>query len=84
ILKNSEDPVPTISVAGTPKIKIYDTDFGWGRPKKFETISIDNNGSISVNACAESPEDIEIGFSLPAKQMDAFIRISRNELQKMC
>ncbi|PWA58411.1 Chloramphenicol acetyltransferase-like domain-containing protein [Artemisia annua] len=78
------DPMPTLSVAGTPKIKIYDTDFGWERPKKYETISIDHNGSISVNACAESPEDIEIGLSFPAKQMDAFISISRNELQKMC
>ncbi|XP_071701236.1 malonyl-coenzyme A:anthocyanin 3-O-glucoside-6''-O-malonyltransferase-like [Rutidosis leptorrhynchoides] len=64
-----------IGVAGTPKVKIYDIDFGWGKPKKYETVSIDCNGSISVNACKESPEDLEIGLSLSAKQMDAFTAI---------
>lgn len=82
-IERGYDPVPTIGVAGTPKIKIYETDFGWGKPKKYETISIDHNGSLSVNACKESPEDIEIGLSLPAKQMDAFLTISRNEMESM-
>ncbi|KAF5755922.1 putative transferase [Helianthus annuus] len=72
--------MPTIGVSGTPKIKIYNVDFGWGKPKKHETPSIDYNGSISVNTCKDSPADIEIGISLPAKQLDAFIFISRDEL----
>ncbi|KAI7744221.1 hypothetical protein M8C21_021863 [Ambrosia artemisiifolia] len=71
-----------IGVAGTPKVKIYDVDFGWGKPTKYETVSIDCNGSISVNASRDSPEDIEIGLSLPAKQMDAFIDIFNNGLEK--
>ncbi|TXG55259.1 hypothetical protein EZV62_020515 [Acer yangbiense] len=25
-----------VSVAGTPKFRVYDTDFGWGKPKKYE------------------------------------------------
>ncbi|GJS95310.1 malonyl-coenzyme A:anthocyanin 3-O-glucoside-6''-O-malonyltransferase-like protein [Tanacetum coccineum] len=70
-----------IGVAGTPKVKIYDIDFGWGKPKKYETISIDCNGSITVNACKESPNDLEIGLSLPDKQMNAFIAIFDRELQ---
>ncbi|KAI3781476.1 hypothetical protein L2E82_11491 [Cichorium intybus] len=64
-----------IGVAGTPQVKIYDVDFGWGKPRKYETVSIDRNGSISVNASKELPEDLEIGLSLPAKQMDAFVAI---------
>ncbi|KAL4576871.1 hypothetical protein LXL04_012971 [Taraxacum kok-saghyz] len=76
-------PVPTIGVSGTPKTKIYDVDFGWGKPKKHETISIDYNGSISVNACKDSSVDMEIGLSLPAKQMDAFISISREVLESL-
>nr|XP_043633028.1 malonyl-coenzyme A:anthocyanin 3-O-glucoside-6''-O-malonyltransferase-like [Erigeron canadensis] len=75
------EPVPTIGVAGTPKVKIYDTDFGWGKPSKYETISIDYNGSLSVNGCRDSPEDIEIGLSLDAKQMDAFLIIYERELK---
>lgn len=72
-----------IGVAGTPKLKIYDIDFGWGKPKKYETISIDSNGSISINACKESPEDLEISLSLPAKQMDAFLTIFNNGLEDL-
>ncbi|KAJ9550501.1 hypothetical protein OSB04_014546 [Centaurea solstitialis] len=64
-----------IGVAGTPKLRNYDIDFGWGKPKKYETVSIDSNGSMSINACRESSEDLEIGLSLPAKQMDAFVTI---------
>ncbi|KAJ0434510.1 putative transferase [Helianthus annuus] len=70
-----------IGVAGTPKVKIYDVDFGWGKPTKYETISIDCNGSISVNASSDSSEDLEIGLSLPAKQMDAFIDIFNKGLE---
>lgn len=72
-----------IGVAGTPKLKIYDIDFGWGKPKKYETISIDSNGSISINACKESPEDLEISLSLSAKQMDAFLTIFNNGLEDL-
>nr|GEU33515.1 malonyl-coenzyme A:anthocyanin 3-O-glucoside-6''-O-malonyltransferase-like [Tanacetum cinerariifolium] len=70
-----------IGVAGTPKVKIYDIDFGWEKPKKYETISIDCNGSITVNACKEAPDDLEIGSSLPDKQKNAFIAIFDRELQ---
>ncbi|XP_076897456.1 malonyl-coenzyme A:anthocyanin 3-O-glucoside-6''-O-malonyltransferase-like [Bidens hawaiensis] len=75
--------VPTIGVAGTPKLNVYDIDFGWGRPEKYETISIDFNRSISVNASNESSEDLEVGLCLSAKQMEAFTTIYRNELESM-
>ncbi|KAJ0814021.1 putative anthocyanin 6''-O-malonyltransferase [Helianthus annuus] len=75
--------VPTMGVAGTPKINVYDVDFGWGKPEKYETISLDYNDSISVNASKESSEDLEIGLCLPAEQMDAFISISGNEIESI-
>lgn len=80
-LERVYDPVPTIGVSGSPKVKIYEVDFGWGKPKKHETPSLDYNGSISVNACKDSPGDIEIGICLPAKQMNEFISISKDELE---
>ncbi|MFS8023820.1 putative transferase [Helianthus anomalus] len=72
-----------MGVAGTPKINVYDVDFGWGKPEKYETVSLDYNDSISVNASKESSEDLEIGLCLPAKQMDAFISISGNEIESI-
>ncbi|KAK1432659.1 hypothetical protein QVD17_09557 [Tagetes erecta] len=80
-LERVYEPVPTVGVSGSPKVKIYEVDFGWGKPKKHETPSIDYNGSISVNACKDSPGGIEIGISLPAKQMNEFISISKDELE---
>ncbi|XP_071701123.1 malonyl-coenzyme A:anthocyanin 3-O-glucoside-6''-O-malonyltransferase-like [Rutidosis leptorrhynchoides] len=76
-------PVPTIGVAGTPKLNVYEVDFGWGKPEKYETISLDYSYSISVNAGKDSPDDLEIGLCLPAKQMDAFLAISRHELENI-
>ncbi|KAJ9550494.1 hypothetical protein OSB04_014539 [Centaurea solstitialis] len=75
--------IPTVGVAGTPRINVYDLDFGWGKPKKYETISIDYGRSISVNVSSESPEDLELGLSLPAKQMDLFRTIYGQELEKI-
>ncbi|KAL8228480.1 hypothetical protein R6Q57_016064 [Mikania cordata] len=71
---------PMIGVSGTPKLKFYDMDFGWGKPKKIETISIDYNGSISMNACKENNEDLEIGVCLPTTQMEFFVRLFNDGL----
>ncbi|KAI3808348.1 hypothetical protein L1987_24297 [Smallanthus sonchifolius] len=68
-------PTKTIGVAGTPKFKFYNLDFGWGKPKKLETVLIDYNGSISTNACKEKSEDLEIGVCLPTTEMESFVRI---------
>ncbi|GKE17361.1 malonyl-coenzyme A:anthocyanin 3-O-glucoside-6''-O-malonyltransferase-like protein, partial [Tanacetum coccineum] len=74
-------PTTVIGVAGTPKLKFYDIDFGWGKPKKVETVSIDYNGSISMNACKESNDDLEIGVCLPVDEMKTFVRTFENGLQ---
>ncbi|KAI7741146.1 hypothetical protein M8C21_033813, partial [Ambrosia artemisiifolia] len=78
------DGIPTtmIGVAGTPKLKFYDMDFGWGKPKKIETVSIDYTGSISMNASREKNEDIEIGVCLPSSEMQSFVRIFEDGLEK--
>ncbi|KAL8500209.1 hypothetical protein ACS0TY_019987 [Phlomoides rotata] len=60
-------------VSGSPKFDLYDTDFGWGNPKKFEAISIDGESySISLCKSREFEGGLEIGVSFPKKKMDAF------------
>ncbi|KAK9072249.1 hypothetical protein SSX86_008682 [Deinandra increscens subsp. villosa] len=75
-------PKTMIGVAGTPKLKFYEMDFGWGKPKKIETISIEYNGSISMNASKEKSEDLEIGVCLPSPVMERFVGIFDNGLEK--
>ncbi|KAI7757333.1 hypothetical protein M8C21_017117 [Ambrosia artemisiifolia] len=85
ILKEIESPngIPTtiIGVSATPKIKFYDIDFGWGKPKKFEIVSIDYNGSVSILASRENNEDVEIGVCLPTIEMESFVRIFEHGLE---
>ncbi|KAK1439740.1 hypothetical protein QVD17_05560 [Tagetes erecta] len=61
------------SVTGTLKVRYYDLDFGFGKPKKHETVSMDYIESISISACRESNEDLEIGVCLSATEMDVFV-----------
>ncbi|KAK9062895.1 hypothetical protein SSX86_020085 [Deinandra increscens subsp. villosa] len=68
-------PTTRIGVGGTPKLKFYEMDFGWGKPRKIEKISMDYTGAISINACKEKSEDLEIGVCLPSTAMDVFVRI---------
>ncbi|KAI5341706.1 PREDICTED: phenolic glucoside malonyltransferase [Prunus dulcis] len=35
-----------VMVFGSPKVDLYETDFGWGRPKKIEDIGID--GAVGI------------------------------------
>eukprot|EP00268_Persea_americana_P016210 TRINITY_DN17675_c1_g1_i1.p1 TRINITY_DN17675_c1_g1~~TRINITY_DN17675_c1_g1_i1.p1 ORF type:complete len:463 (+),score=63.44 TRINITY_DN17675_c1_g1_i1:1903-3291(+) len=62
-----------ITVAGSPKLGVYDIDFGFGRPHKVEVISIEETGAISL---AESRDDagrgIEVGLALPKHEMEQF------------
>ncbi|KAK1441552.1 hypothetical protein QVD17_07545 [Tagetes erecta] len=74
-------PKTLIGVAGTPKLKFYNMDFGWGKPKKMETISIDYNGSISLNACKEKSEDFEIGVCLTNTKMVTFVNVFKDGLE---
>ncbi|KAI3472303.1 hypothetical protein Pfo_030852 [Paulownia fortunei] len=59
-------------VAGSPKFDLYDADFGWGKPKKYESVSIDGDGSMSLCKSREFEGGLEIGLSLSNKKMDAF------------
>ncbi|KAK9108590.1 hypothetical protein Syun_024601 [Stephania yunnanensis] len=62
-----------LSVAGSPKFKVYETDFGWGRPRKVEVVSIEDSGAISLS---ESRDDenggVEVGLVLSKLEMDCF------------
>lgn len=69
--------------AGSPRFDPYAADFGWGKPAKFEAISIDSDGSMSVYKSRESESDKEIGISLPKMKMDAFAAIFSDGLMNL-
>lgn len=68
---------------GSPRFNLYEIDFGWGRPEKFEAISIDADGSMSLSKSRESEKNLEIGLSLPIIKMDAFVDIFNHGLTNL-
>ncbi|KAK9266157.1 hypothetical protein L1049_003424 [Liquidambar formosana] len=72
-----------VGIAGSPKFAIYDIDFGWGKPKKNEVISIDITGLMSLNECRDAVGDLEVGLSFPRIKMEAFAAIFSNGLSKV-
>lgn len=49
------------TIAGSPKLGVYEMDFGWGSPRKVEVISI---GKTSCMSLAENRDDDEGGFEI--------------------
>ncbi|KAK7290933.1 hypothetical protein RIF29_05728 [Crotalaria pallida] len=62
-----------LTIAGSPKLAIYDTDFRWGRPKKSDIVHIESSGSISLSDCREKKDGIEVGLALDRVRMRNFI-----------
>ncbi|KAF6160646.1 hypothetical protein GIB67_019586 [Kingdonia uniflora] len=64
------------SSAGSPLLKVYDTDFGWGKPKKSEVVSIrDTRTTISLAERSDGQVGVEVGLALKESEMDIFASI---------
>ncbi|KAK7324750.1 hypothetical protein VNO77_28564 [Canavalia gladiata] len=73
----------TVVVAGSPKLGVYETDFGWGKPKKSEAVHIDSSGSISLSDCRDKQGGIEIGLALERIRMNNFTNILEDQLNNI-
>ncbi|EXB38113.1 Agmatine coumaroyltransferase [Morus notabilis] len=60
------------SVAGSPRFGVYGVDFGWGKPKKVEVVSIDRTAAISMAESRDGNGGIEVGVVLKKSEMDVF------------
>lgn len=71
-----------LSVAGSPRLADYDTDFGWGRPRKSAMVHIDMSESISLTQSRDEDGGMEIGLVLSKASMDAFTTLF-NQLESL-
>ncbi|XP_004491975.1 coumaroyl-CoA:anthocyanidin 3-O-glucoside-6''-O-coumaroyltransferase 1-like [Cicer arietinum] len=78
----SEPSKSIVYVAGSPKLAVYETDFGWGKPVKSEAVHIDSSGSISLSECRVGGGGIEVGLALERIRMTNFINIFEEVLHK--
>lgn len=70
-----------VTIAGSPSFGVYETDFGWGRPKKSEVVHIDITGIISVAESRDEDGGIEVGLALTRKNIDDFTAIWEKSLK---
>uniref|UniRef100_A0A0E0KC43 Uncharacterized protein n=1 Tax=Oryza punctata TaxID=4537 RepID=A0A0E0KC43_ORYPU len=66
-------PHRPMSIGGLPRYAVYDTDFGLGRPRKVELLSIDKTpGTVSMAEGRDGHGGVEIGVALPEAEMAQF------------
>ena len=70
-------------IAGSPKLGVYQTDFGWGKPKKCEAAHIESSGSISLSECRDEKRGIEVGLALERTHMNKFTNILQEQLHNI-
>ncbi|GFP89540.1 anthocyanin 5-aromatic acyltransferase [Phtheirospermum japonicum] len=70
-------------VAGSPRFDLYDADYGWGRPKKFESVSIDRETSMSLCKSRDHEGGLEFCLSRPKRKLDAFAAVFMQTLRNL-
>ncbi|KAL0308774.1 UNVERIFIED_CONTAM: Malonyl-coenzyme:anthocyanin 5-O-glucoside-6'''-O-malonyltransferase [Sesamum radiatum] len=74
--------VRAMGVSGSPKFDLSSADFGWGRARKLEVVSIDGEKhSMSLCKSRDSEGGLEVGMSLPKPRMEAFAAIFEDGLK---
>lgn len=71
-------------VAGSPKLGVYETDFGWGKPNKSDLVHLSSSGSISLSDCRDGGSGIEVGLALQKIRMTNFINIFEEQVHNIC
>lgn len=60
------------SVAGSPKLRVYETDFGWGRPKKVEVAHVGSSRAIAITESRDEEGGVEFGVPLALHEVERF------------
>ncbi|TXG55258.1 hypothetical protein EZV62_020514 [Acer yangbiense] len=61
-----------VTVAGSPKFQVYETDFGWGRPKKFDVVHIGAYKTFSLTESGEEVGGVEVGIVIGRDKLQIF------------
>ncbi|XP_013590454.1 PREDICTED: phenolic glucoside malonyltransferase 2-like [Brassica oleracea var. oleracea] len=68
------------TLAGSTRLGVYDSDFGWGRPVKVDVVSIEGN-TISMAERRDESGGIELGLCMKKADLDIVLALFNNGLQ---
>ncbi|XP_047950600.1 malonyl-coenzyme:anthocyanin 5-O-glucoside-6'''-O-malonyltransferase-like [Salvia hispanica] len=72
----------TFGVSGSPKFDLSNADFGWGKARRLEVLSMDEEKyTMSLCNSLDSEGGLVVGTSLPRNRMEAFITIFEDGLK---
>ncbi|XP_057491409.1 phenolic glucoside malonyltransferase 1-like [Actinidia eriantha] len=75
-------PGRLFNIVGSHRFEFYKTDFGWGRPRKVETTSIDKIGALSLSDSRDGSSWVEIGIVLNKHESETFVSMFASGLHK--
>ncbi|XVF14410.1 hypothetical protein REPUB_Repub09cG0056600 [Reevesia pubescens] len=78
--KELAKPVQIISVAGSPRFDVYESDFGLGKPLKVVVVSIDKDEAISMAESRDGSKGVEAGLALKKHEMENFYSLFLKDL----
>ncbi|XP_050226278.1 phenolic glucoside malonyltransferase 1-like [Mercurialis annua] len=78
-----EPGTQVVGVAGSTRFGVYESDFGWGRPKKVETTSVDRTGSIALAESRDGNGGVEIGIAFIKPEMEVFASLFANGIKDL-
>ena len=61
-----------LTVSGSPRFRVYDLDFGFGRPAKVEVVPVTRTGVVAVAESRVGDGGIEVGVSLQPAAMGSY------------
>ncbi|KAE8703456.1 Gag protease polyprotein [Hibiscus syriacus] len=72
-----------IMVAGSPKLNVYESDFGEGKIKKVEIVSIERDEAVFMAESREGNGGVEVGLALKKHEMEKFAALFHDGLRNL-
>ncbi|KAJ3688851.1 hypothetical protein LUZ61_018015 [Rhynchospora tenuis] len=72
-----------LTAAGSLKFRVYDVDFGWGKPAKVDIVSIAYSGAMAVAQSRDERGGVEIGLPFTQREMEVFKNYFDENLQNV-
>jgi len=63
-----------LSVAGSPRFRVYELDFGFGRPAKVDIVSVARTGAVALAESRSGTGGMEVGVSLQPAGMERYLK----------
>ncbi|XP_078174621.1 malonyl-coenzyme A:anthocyanin 3-O-glucoside-6''-O-malonyltransferase-like [Carex rostrata] len=73
-MKNVQEKVvrKPLSAAGSLRFRVYDVDFGWGKPAKVDIVSVAYSGAMALAESREEQGVVEIGLPFTQQEIEVF------------